>query len=29
VGLVTRDMLDHLPPQLAPRLDPLLTESGR
>jgi len=29
VGLVTRDMLDHLPPQLAPRLNPLLTESGR
>ncbi len=29
VGLISREMLDHLPPTLATRLDALLTESGR
>jgi hypothetical protein len=29
VGLVARDLLPALPPELATRLDPLLTEAGR
>jgi hypothetical protein len=29
VGLATRDLLLNLPPDLAGRLDALLTESGR
>ena len=29
VGLVGRDLLEELPPELAARLDALLTESGR
>jgi hypothetical protein len=29
VGLVTRDMLEALPPELASRLDALLSEAGR
>ena len=29
VGLIDRQLLDQLPPTLAARLDPLLTESGR
>ena len=29
VGLITRDMLEHVPPELATRLDTLLTDLGR